>query len=101
MNQTVPNDGISAYFDEELSPSQREEMARHLSESSAARRELADIRRLSRELRNCPPTPRHTICGPRCKIVWARSNRPNLRQRRLPKRLRDFFPRPHELLSSV
>ena len=54
MNQPVPNEGLSAYFDEELSASDRDEMARHLSESPEARRELAEIRRLSEELRHLP-----------------------------------------------
>jgi anti-sigma factor RsiW len=54
MNQPVPEDGLSAYFDEELSLSEEREIRRQLSESKAAQKELAEIRRLSEVLRELP-----------------------------------------------
>ncbi len=54
MTEPAPHDGISAFFDEELSPSERKEMADQLSHSRAAQQELADIARLSEELRTLP-----------------------------------------------
>ncbi len=57
MNQPQPTEALSAYFDEEVSPSEREETAHRISESPAARRELAEIRRLSDILRQLPAEP--------------------------------------------
>jgi anti-sigma factor RsiW len=54
MNEPVPNDGVSAYFDEELSSAEHDAVSHHLSQSAAAKTELAEIRRLSEELRNLP-----------------------------------------------
>ena len=54
MTEPVPNDGISAFFDEEVSASEREAIAHHLSRSADAQAELAQIRRLSEELRRLP-----------------------------------------------
>ena len=54
MNPPVPEDGLSAFFDEELSPSEEREIRRQLSESKAAQKELAEIRRLSEVLRELP-----------------------------------------------
>lgn len=65
MTEPVPPDGVSAFYDEELSPSELKEMAHHLSHSLAAQSELADIRRLSEELRNLPQdsAPRTLLSG--------------------------------------
>ncbi len=52
MNHPVPDDALSAFFDEELSPSERDDISRHLSESQTAREELAEIQLLSQEVKS-------------------------------------------------
>lgn len=54
MNPPLPKTGISAFFDQELSDSERDEVAELLSNSEVAQRELTQIRQLSDELRGLP-----------------------------------------------
>lgn len=54
MNVRLPEDWVSAYYDGELTPSDRDEAERHLQESPAARAELESYTELSRLLRALP-----------------------------------------------
>ncbi|MFN0198916.1 MAG: anti-sigma factor family protein, partial [Planctomycetaceae bacterium] len=54
MNVKLPDDWVSAYYDGELSPAEREEADRRLQTSAEARTELEELGRLSQALRSLP-----------------------------------------------
>lgn len=54
MNPREPHDGLSAYFDGELNPTEHQEIESHLPNSAETQRELTEIRQLSEEIRNLP-----------------------------------------------